>query len=164
MFTTDIDYSVKIKSVLVSQDKLLSEIYDTQKKLRESVNERNWDELQYHLASFNALSNKFSELENERLKCFEYFGFKDGASLNTTDKNISKETLNDIQQLYNSVKQRLLASKIENKALNDYIKITTEFLQGVFDNVVPQRKTTVYSRTGSLVKNQPQSMILNTVL
>ena len=164
MFTTDIDYSVKIKSVLVSQDKLLSEIYDTQKKLRESVNERDWDELQYHLTSFNALSNKFSELENERLKCFEYFGLKDGASLNTTDKNISKETLNDIQQLYNSVKQRLLASKIENKALNDYIKITTEFLQGVFDNVVPQRKTTVYSRTGSLVKNQPQSMILNTVL
>lgn len=164
MFSTDIDYSVKIKTVLVAQDNLLSEIYDTQKKLRESVNERNWDELQYHLASFNALSNKFSELENERLKCFEYFGFKDGASLNTTDKNISKETLNDIQQLYNSVKQRLLASKIENKALNDYIKITTEFLQGVFDNVVPQRKTTVYSRTGSLVKNQPQSMILNTVL
>ena len=164
MFSTDIDYSVKIKTVLVAQDNLLSEIYDTQKKLRESVNERNWDELQYHLASFNALSNKFSELENERLKCFEYFGFKDGASLNTIDKNISKETLNDIQQLYNSVKQRLLASKIENKALNDYIKITTEFLQGVFDNVVPQRKTTVYSRTGSLVKNQPQSMILNTVL
>ena len=164
MFSTDIDYSVKIKTVLVAQDNLLSEIYDTQKKLRESVNERNWDELQYHLTSFNALSNKFSELENERLKCFEYFGFKDGASLNTTDKNISKETLNDIQQLYNSVKQRLLASKIENKALNDYIKITTEFLQGVFDNVVPQRKTTVYSRTGSLVKNQPQSMILNTVL
>ena len=164
MFSTDIDYSVKIKSVLVSQDKLLSEIYDSQKKIRESVNERDWDELQYNLSSFNALSNKFSELENERLKCFEYFGFKDGASLNTTDKNISKETLNDIQQLYNSVKQRLLASKIENKALNDYIKITTEFLQGVFDNVVPQRKTTVYSRTGSLVKNQPQSMILNTVL
>ena len=164
MFSTDIDYSVKIKSVLVSQDKLLSEIYDSQKKIRESVNERDWDELQYNLSSFNALSNKFSELENERLKCFEYLGFKDGASLNTTDKNISKETMSDIQQLYSSVKQRLLASKIENKALNDYIKITTEFLQGVFDNVVPQRKTTVYSRTGSLVKNQPQSMILNTVL
>ena len=164
MFSTDIDYSVKIKTVLVSQDNLLAEIYDSQKKLREAVNQRDWDELQYHLASFNALSNKFSELENQRLECFAYFGFKDGASLNSTAKNISKETLNDIQELYNSVKQRLLASKIENKALNDYIKITTEFLQGVFDNVVPQRKTTVYSRTGSLVKNQPQSMILNTVL
>ena len=164
MFSTDIDYSVKIKSVLVSQDKLLSEIYDSQKKIRESVNERDWDELQYNLSSFNALSNKFSELESERLECFEYFGLKDGASLNSAKKNISKETMSDIQQLYSSVKQRLLASKIENKALNDYIKITTEFLQGVFDNVVPQRKTTVYSRTGALVKNQPQSMILNTVL
>jgi hypothetical protein len=164
MFSTDIDYSVKLKSVLTSQDKLLSEICDTQKKLRESVNERDWDELQYHLASFDALSNKFSQLENERIRCFEYFGLNDGASLNLKDNKISKESINDIQNLYNSVKQRLLASKIENKALNDYIKITTEFLQGVFDNVVPQRKTTVYSRTGSLVKNQPQSMILNTVL
>ena len=50
---------------------------------------------------------------------------------------------------------------MEKKTLNDYIKITTDFLQGVFDNVVPQRKATVYSRTGALVKNQPQSMILN---
>ena len=95
MFSTDIDYSVKLKSVLTSQDKLLSEICDTQKKLRESVNERDWDELQYHLASFDALSNKFSELEKERLECFEYFGLKDGASLNTTGKNISKETFNN---------------------------------------------------------------------
>ena len=164
MFSTDIDYSVKIKTVLVSQDNLLAEIYDSQKKLREAVNQRDWDELQYHLASFDALSNKFSQLENERIKCFEYFGLNDGASLNLKDNKISKESMNDIQELYNSVKQRLLASKIENKALNDYIKITTEFLQGVFDNVVPQRKTTVYSRTGALVKNQPQSMILNTVL
>lgn len=164
MFTTDIDYSVKIKSVLVSQDKLLSEIYDTQKKLRKSVNERDWDELQYHLVSFDALSNKFSKLENERIECFEYFGLKDGVFINSLNNKIAKESINDIQELYNSVKQRLLASKIENKALNDYIKITTDFLQGVFDNVVPQRKATVYSRTGALVKNQPQSMILNTVL
>ena len=32
MLSTDIDYSVKLKTVLVSQDNLLSEIYDTQKK------------------------------------------------------------------------------------------------------------------------------------
>ena len=164
MLSTDIDYSVKLKTVLVSQDNLLSEIYDTQKKLRKSVNERDWDELQYHLVSFDALSNKFSKLENERIECFEYFGLKDGAFINSLNNKIAKESINDIQELYNSVKQRLLASKIENKALNDYIKITTDFLQGVFDNVVPQRKATVYSRTGALVKNQPQSMILNTVL
>lgn len=164
MLSTDIDYSVKLKTVLVSQDNLLSEIYDTQKKLRKSVNERDWDELQYHLVSFDALSNKFSKLENERIECFEYFGLKDGVFINSLNNKIAKESINDIQELYNSVKQRLLASKIENKALNDYIKITTDFLQGVFDNVVPQRKATVYSRTGALVKNQPQSMILNTVL
>ena len=110
------------------------------------------------------MSEKFNLLEIERLECFDYFGIKDGAGLSSTNNKFAKESVGDIQDLYISVKQKLLASKIENKALNDYIKITSEFLQGVFDKVVQNPKTTVYSRTGSLVKNQPKSMILNTVL
>ena len=66
--------------------------------------------------------------------------------------------------LMKQIQSKLMKSKIVNSALNDYIKISRGFVQGVFDNVVPQRKTTVYSRTGALVKNQPQSMILNTIL
>ena len=163
MFRTDVDYSEKLKTVLKEQYSVLSEIYDTQKKIRENVNERDWNELQNLIYSFNSLSEKFNLLEIERLECFDYFGIKDGAGLSSTNNKFAKESVGDIQDLYISVKQKLLASKIENKALNDYIKITSEFLQGVFDKVVPNPKTTVYSRTGSLVKNQPKSMILNTV-
>ncbi len=164
MLMTNIDYTEKLKTTLVSQDNLLSEICDIQKKIRESVNDRNWDELQYHLLSFDALSKNFADLEEERVVCFNNLGLKDGTLLNSLKDKFTEKESADIYSLYNSIKQKLVASKIENKALNDYIKITTDFLQGVFDNVVPQRKATVYSRTGALVKNQPKSMILNTVL
>ena len=46
MFRTDVDYSEKLKTVLKEQYSVLSEIYDTQKKIRENVNERDWNELQ----------------------------------------------------------------------------------------------------------------------
>ena len=164
MFRTDIDYSEKLKSVLISEDKTLTEIHEVQKIIRSSVNERNWNDLQNNIISFENLSNEFALLEEERLECFDYFGLKDGAGLSSSNNKFTHEATGDIQELYLSVKQKLLASKIENNSLNNYIKITTEFLQGVFDNVIPQRKTSVYSRNGSLVKNQPQSMILNTIL
>lgn len=164
MFRTDIDYSEKLKNVLILEDELLSEIHDVQKMIRQSVNDRNWDDLQNYIFSFNELSNKFVSFEEERLECFDYFGLVDGAGLSSSNNKFTHEATGDIQELYLSVKQKLLASKIENNALNNYIKITTEFLQGVFDNVIPQRKTSVYSRNGSLVKNQPKSIILNTVL
>lgn len=164
MFRTDIDYSEKIKTLLKAEDAILTEIYNVQQKIRESVNERNWDNLQNYLDLFDALSNKFASFETERIECFNYLGLKDSSSFSSLNKKLSQSVSLDIKDLYVSVKQKLLASKIENNALNDYIKITSEFLQGVFDNVIPQRKNTVYSRTGSIVKNQPKSMILNTVL
>ncbi len=164
MFRIDIDYSEKLKTVLKLEDNLLSEIHKTQKKIRESVNERNWDDLENYILTFDSLSNKFTDFEKERLDCFAHLGLKDGIGLSSSNNKFNQEVTADIKELYLSVKQKLLASKIENNALNDYIKITTEFLQGVFDNVIPQRKNTLYSRTGALVKNQPKSMILNTVL
>ena len=164
MFRSDIDYSDKLKNVLIAEDEVLTEIHDIQKNIRKSVNDRNWNDLQNYLISFDNLSTKFNSLEEERLECFSYFGLKDGAGLSSSNNKFTHEATGGIQDLYLSVKQKLLASKIENNALNNYIKITTEFLQGVFDNVIPQRKTSVYSRNGYLVKNQPQSMILNTIL
>ena len=38
-----------------------------------------------------------------------------------------------------------------------------KFLQGVFDNVIPQRRNTLYSRKGQLIKTAPESLLLNTL-
>ena len=57
--------------------------------------------------------------------------------------------------------RKLLKSKVENNALGNYVKIVKDFVQGVIDNVVPQRRNTLYSRKGNIIKPQPESMVLN---
>ena len=60
-----------------------------------------------------------------------------------------------------AVRGKLLKSKVENNALGNYVKIVKDFVQGVIDNVVPQRRNTLYSRKGNIIKPQPESMVLN---
>mgnify|MGYP003463206876 FL=1 len=73
--------------------------------------------------------------------------------------NISEED----HILMKQIQSKLMKSKIVNSALNDYIKISRGFVQGVFDNVLSKRKNVVYSKNGSVVKTLSDSVVLNKV-
>lgn len=67
-------------------------------------------------------------------------------------------------EAFHQVRQKLAVSKIENDVLNEYIRITQNFLQGVFESVLPQRRNMRYSPEGTVVKMQPQSVVVDTVI
>ena len=67
------------------------------------------------------------------------------------------------ENLLKEVKRKLVFSKIENDSLNTYIEITKNFLQGIFETVVPTRRNTLYSRTGNIVRPVPESLLVNTL-
>ena len=142
-----------LNSILEQQRVQIDLILTEQKKVRKDVTVRDWDNLEAHIASLNVLSAQFEILEEKRKKlhkaAVEEAGGKDVLLGNP---------------LMHMVHQKLAASKIENDALNDYIRITKSFLQGVFDSVIPKRRNTVYSRTGTVVHPVPESLVLNTVL
>ena len=69
-----------------------------------------------------------------------------------------------VREVLHQVRRKLSASKVENDALNDYIRITKDFLQEVFDSVIPKNRNTVYSSSGSVVKPVPENLLINTVL
>ena len=154
----------RLYDVLLSQIELISQIIEMQKTVRESTKDRNWDKLQSTLYYINELSEGFMELEGRRIEYFREFGSKTGSDLHQISGNLPFQFKNPITTVFTELKKKLLTSKIENDAFNEYISITQEFLQGVFDEVLPQRRNTLYSKTGSLIKNQPDSIILNTVL
>ena len=100
-------------------------------------------------------ANNFMTLEDERNQ------FVENAKMILGKENVEK-ILKSENQL-KEVKRKLIFSKIENDSLNTYIAITKNFLQGIFDTVVPQRRNTLYSRNGNIVRSQPDSMLLNTL-
>ncbi len=132
----------KLYSLMKKQSDILDEILQEQNLVRKSVVARDWDTLQKSLNVIGDYSSAFCSLECERESFSDESAFPD---------------------LRRELKSKLLKSKIENDSLNEYLKITNDFLQGLFDNVIPNRRNVLYCTTG-ILKNQPECMVLDAVL
>lgn len=131
--------------ILQKEDDLIENILESQVCVREAVKVRNWIELEKNIVKMQEYATEFINLDNLREQ---------------SDKsNISEED----HILMKQIQSKLMKSKIVNSALNDYIKISRGFVQGVFDNVLSKRKNVVYSKNGSVVKTLSDSVVLNKV-
>ena len=147
--TMEIETKQKLIAVMQQENDLLDVILEQQTLLHECVTEKNWMHLQDCMSNLQVLSDRFVELETERTALSE---------------NIVMAADRDIAPVLTEVRGKLQKSKIENHALNEYIKTTRKFLQGVFDSVVPQRRNTLYSRNGKIVRPELSSVVLNQVM
>lgn len=149
------DFATELKNHLTKEETVLDSIIASQKEVRLFVTKRDWMSLENEMKSLEDKANDFMILEDERNKLTEKATLKMGEE---TVNKISKE-----EPLLKEVKRKLIFSKIENDSLNTYIAITKNFLQGIFDTVVPTGRNTLYSRKGNLVRTSPDSMLVNTL-
>lgn len=149
------DFATELKNHLTKEETVLDSIIASQKEVRLFVTKRDWMSLENEMKSLEDKANNFMILEDERNKLTEKATLEMGEE---TVNKISKE-----EPLLKEVKRKLIFSKIENDSLNTYIAITKNFLQGIFDTVVPTGRNTLYSRKGNLVRTSPDSMLVNTL-
>lgn len=133
---------------LNAEAELLDTIIEVQKSVHECVLKRNWLLLEEKIAKMNELSSLFAELDKKREELESEHNFKDF------------ETAAAKAQ----VKSRLLKSKLQNKVLNEYIFTTKSFLQGIFDQVLPERRNVTYSRYGKIVKPELHNVVLDQIV
>lgn len=149
------DFATELKNHLTKEETVLDSIIASQKQVRLFVTKRDWMSLENEMKSLEDKANDFMILEDERNKLTEKATLEMGEE---TVNKISKE-----EPLLKEVKRKLIFSKIENDSLNTYIAITKNFLQGIFDTVVPTGRNTLYSKKGNLVRTSPDSMLVNTL-
>lgn len=131
--------------ILNNENNVMDLILDAQQKIHEAVKSRDWFTLESNMSKMQDLSVQFIALEDTR------------DSIKKTDFNEEEHNMMKI------IQSKLIKSKIANSALNDYVKISKGFVQNVLDNVVPSRRNVLYSRNGTLVKQQPVSVVLDKV-
>ncbi|MBQ6058128.1 MAG: hypothetical protein IJJ70_07335 [Treponema sp.] len=139
----------EILNLMNSESDLLDQILAQQDVVHKCVKKRNWIELEATLQNLQVMSDDFVELETKR------------SQLSANIDIFADESLSPVVK---TVRGKLNKSKIENKVLNEYISTTKKFLQGIFDDVLPQRRNAVYSRNGKMVDNGLQSVVLNQVV
>lgn len=139
-----IDIKSDYRNILEKENSLLDEVLVLQQDLRNAVNEKDWTKLMSVISSINLKMDSFNHLDEEREKCAA-----------------SQKDDSEILNLLSEVRGKLVRTRTENKALGDYINITRNFVQGIIDTALPQSRAKVYSRSGSIVRNQPQSVVVN---
>ena len=155
-------------AILTAQNQVLDSIIELQKLVRQAVTEKNWVDLETSLFKLNELTDSFTQMEASREEvCCQICG--DSGSQQVPGMHQVSTMLPDevrpmVREVLHQVRRKLSASKVENDALNDYIRITKDFLQEVFDSVIPKNRNTVYSSSGSVVKPVPENLLINTVL
>ncbi|MBP5587424.1 MAG: hypothetical protein J6X37_01685 [Treponema sp.] len=134
-----------IIEILKKEDSVMDEILSCQGNIREAVKQRDWLELEKNITKMQSYTVDFICLDDQR------------DSLKKADFS------NEEHELMKIIQSKLIKSKIENTSLSDYVNISHGFVQNVLENVVPQRRNVLYSKNGSIVKKQPQSVVLNRV-
>lgn len=140
--------SGELAALLEQEIKLVEKILECQASVYSTVKEKNWVNLERDIDCLNELSSQFSAMEAKR------------------DSLIAKrgEEGVDSRELLAKLRSRLLKSKVQNFALNTYIETMQNFVRGVLENAVPQRRNVLYSREGKILKPEPQSVVLNKIL
>ena len=137
----------KYRDVLVSENKLISDVLCRQQALRDAVNNKDWTALMDAAGDVNEMMDAFNELDKEREE-LALGGLQEDA---------------ETYGLLAEIRGKLVKSRIEIKALADYISITREFVKGIIDTAVPQSRNRLYSRNGYVVQPQPESVVVNTL-
>lgn len=138
----------ELAALLKQEIALVEKILECQASVYSTVKEKNWVNLEREIDSLNELSSQFSEMDAKR------------------DSLVAKsdETCEESRELLTKLRSRLLKSKVQNFALNTYIETMQNFVRGVLENAVPQRRNVLYSREGKILKPEPQSVVLNKIL
>lgn len=156
--------ALRLNDLLCKENELLNVILTEQRLIRETVKTREWSQLDAAIYRIQKMSDEFKNLESQRLNILYQFTGDESLDVYQISHMFSLDLRQSLLESFRLMRQKLAVSKIENDALSEYIRVTKDFLQGVFDSAVPQARNTLYSNKGKVVKSMPESLVLDQIM
>ena len=136
----------EFEDILKKEEALLDDFEQKQNELKNSVREKNWENLNSLIFLMNKMSDDFVKIDSRRDEI--------QALLKNDELKVYFEKLRNLRS-------KLLKCKLENKVLTEYVNIAHSFIQEVIEKAVPQRRNRNYTKNGQILQAQPQSVVLN---
>lgn len=157
------DYAVRIRESLESEISAMSELYACQIRMYESVLTRDWVSLQGETALKESLAETLERLEGERKMLMLEVAFTTGHSTDfyRVTSTFPEETRKQLNDRYRELKRMVLLAKTENDIFDAYLEHAKTLLSGLIETFVPSRRNKIYTRNGSIMAAQVESLVLN---
>ncbi|MCL2320069.1 MAG: hypothetical protein FWC45_08285 [Treponema sp.] len=166
-------------SILTEEIELLKKISAAQDTVRQAVMNREWVDFDVKIGEVNRLSEKFTPLEDERVRLFstwgndaagtsagkndgyEYSGDVETKSFYAMISGLSSEESLKLSRLYLDLKMETLKMRAMNENFLAYLNEAKTLASAYLEAVCPARGGKMYTRRGHRVSQDLRSMVFN---
>lgn len=155
--------STQLEDILHLEISVLSDLYACQKRMYECVLVRDWFLLQNETAASEILVQQFLANENTRIELMQSAqpGIEGTKDFYQFTASFDESERSRINSLFREMKKSLMLSKTENEVFNTYITNARSIVSGMLETVLPARRNKIYTRRGSLVSANVESLVVN---
>jgi hypothetical protein len=143
-------------SVLNEEIEILREISAAQKKVRQTVINREWADFDTHDKELNRLGVEFERLEDERVLLFPAETPFYAAIL-----ELPIEERVELSRLYRELKMETLKMRALNETFLVYLNEAKNLAAAYLETVCPARGGKLYTRKGRKVSQDLRSIVIN---
>lgn len=157
-----------LERVLKSQIELLERTAVEHRELQSAVMDRDWQALEEYMARLSVRSGELSELERRRHDA--YRNLREQLELDSGDGFFEVLTRLDngprarLAELYRNLKVAVMRLAGQNGNLESYVSASSETLEQVLAELFPQRKGTIYGRSGVATAKDSRAFVVNRTL
>ncbi|HKL87268.1 MAG TPA: hypothetical protein VJ861_13150 [Treponemataceae bacterium] len=152
-----------LEELLIKEITVITNLISCQKRMYQAVVQRDWILFQKELMFSGKMTETFTALEQLRLSLLAETKIE--AELSTdfyrSTACLPEERRLRANELYRELKKLLLLSQSENRVLQAYVSNARSVVSGIVDTLVPVRRNKIYSKRGSLVSTNIESLVLN---
>lgn len=163
--TESIENTEHLIKIMEKEVKLIDSFTDVEGLIMDSVLNSNWDTLELAIAQAEGLSvlietlDKERELRVENLR--ELFGETKGSKFYRLTANLKSKQRDQINELYRKLKLSVLNLQNINWRIDAYVGTVTGIMKQTLKEIYPNRRGSLYSKTGIIREAQSNPMVLN---
>lgn len=156
------DDGLRLVCMLTRQLDAVARLQSAQEAVRQSVLKRDWEGFDDLIARMDSAAAAFASLEEERVSLWASIGMESGAGgYYQSIHRFPDEERRELSRLYRSLKLETLRVKLANDALMGYIQQAKLTINSFLGAAFPDRRGTLYSRSGRSVDSEMRSIVLN---
>lgn len=165
---TSVDETTALESLehaLSAQIELFDTVTEEHELLQKAVFARDWGLLEYHMSRLQVRSDELVELEEVRRKAYrqlrEELGLGSDDGFYEVLTCLGNDARSRLASLYRRLKVAVMRMSGRNSSLEHYVAASSATLEQVLSELFPQRKGTIYGRSGEASARQGSAFVVN---
>ncbi len=163
--TESLDNTVQLIDILEQEIDLINNFTKVESSILDSVIINNWEVLENSINQTKNISRAIETLDRERETCVELLRKELGEDSDShfyhITANMESDNKNKINNLYRKLKLSVLNLQNMNWRIDTYVGTVSGIMKQTLKEIYPNRRGSLYSRSGIIREADSNPMVLN---